>query len=271
MTGRAESAASAGSSSSGTASGQVKSATRTLDIIEYVVSQRRPLVAQEIANALSIPVSSLSYLLATLVERSYLERDGRRYIAGAGLDRLRAYEPTFTLEERIAPLVRTLRIQLNETSSFFIRQDWDAKAIITETSQQALRYAVNSGETAPLHVLSAGKAILASLTEDELDAFFDQSPLQRFTEKTITDEHALRDQIHQIRETGFARTTEEYSLGISGIGHLVVIDGQPAGALAVAMPIVRASEDTDERIRTLLQRTTALLQDQAPSDPTQNQ
>ena len=55
-------------------SSQVKSATRTLDIIEYVVAHPRPLVAQEIATALGIPVSSLSYLLSTLVERDYLVR-----------------------------------------------------------------------------------------------------------------------------------------------------------------------------------------------------
>src|SRR5690606_8553047 len=58
-------------------SSQVTSATRTLDIIEYVVAHPRPLVAQEIATALGIPVSSLSYLLATLVERNYLVREGR--------------------------------------------------------------------------------------------------------------------------------------------------------------------------------------------------
>ena len=52
-----------------TTSSQVKSATRTLDIIEYIVAHDRPLVAQEIAVALGIPVSSLSYLLGTLVDR----------------------------------------------------------------------------------------------------------------------------------------------------------------------------------------------------------
>ena len=59
-------------------SSQVKSATRTLDIIEYIVAHGRPLVAQEIAVALGIPVSSLSYLLGTLVDRGYLAREGRR-------------------------------------------------------------------------------------------------------------------------------------------------------------------------------------------------
>ena len=39
----------------------VKSATRTLDILEFVVGCARPVSAAEIAAALAIPVSSLSY------------------------------------------------------------------------------------------------------------------------------------------------------------------------------------------------------------------
>ena len=108
-------------SDSASQSSQVKSATRTLDIIEYVVAHNRALVAQEIAVALGIPVSSLSYLLSTLVERGYLQREGRRYSAGPGLQRLQARPDGFTLAERAAPLVRTLRVQLNETTSFFVR------------------------------------------------------------------------------------------------------------------------------------------------------
>jgi IclR family acetate operon transcriptional repressor len=115
--------ASPGAQSSSQAS-HVKSATRTLDIIEYVVAHDRPLVAQEIAVALGIPVSSLSYLLGTLVERGYLTRDGRRYLAGPGLERLQTHSHGFTLAERAAPLVRTLRVQLNETASFWVRRDW---------------------------------------------------------------------------------------------------------------------------------------------------
>ena len=63
---------------------------RTLDVIEFVVAHRQGVVAQEIAGALAIPVSSLSYLLATLTERGYLSRSGRRYLPGPGLQRLHA-------------------------------------------------------------------------------------------------------------------------------------------------------------------------------------
>ena len=127
-------------------SSQVKSATRTLDIIEYVAAHSRPLVAQEIAVALGIPVSSLSYLLATLVERGYLAREGRRYSAGPGLERLQAKSGRPSLAERVAPLVRTIRVQLNETTSFWIRSGWDVEAIVTEAGEQALRYSVAAGQ-----------------------------------------------------------------------------------------------------------------------------
>ena len=239
---------------------QVKSATRTLDIIEYVVAHDRPLVAQEIAVALGIPVSSLSYLLGTLVDRGYLAREGRRYSAGPGLQRLQASPGGFSLAERAAPLVRTLRVQLNETTSFFVRSEWDVEAIVTETSEQALRYAVPTGGRLPMHALASGKALLAALPDDELDRYFAEAERQRFTPATVTAEKALRREIAEIRKTGFAVTDEEFSLGIRGIGRVVTIGGEPVGALSVAIPKARFDEAVQRRVMDMLERTASLLE-----------
>jgi IclR family acetate operon transcriptional repressor len=238
---------------------QVKSATRTLDIIEYIVATDRALVAQEIATALAIPVSSLSYLLATLVERGYLLRQGRRYTAGPGLARLQTRGARFTLAERVQPLVRTLRVQLNETASFFIRSGWEMEAIATETSDQALRYAVPTGTRLPMHALASGKALLAELPEDELDRYFGESKREKFTPSTVIGEGPLRKQIAAIRKSGFAMTADEFSLGIRGIGRAVTIDGEVVGAISVAVPQPRYSEAVERRVKDLLGRTVDLL------------
>ncbi len=240
---------------------QVKSATRTLDIIEYVVAHGRALVAQEIATALGIPVSSLSYLLATLVERGYLQRDGRRYSAGPGLARLQASGSGFSLADRTAPLVRTLRVQLDETSSFFIRHEWEIEAIVTESSEQALRYSVPQGRRLPMHALASGKALLSAMPDDELDRYFREVERAAFTDSTVIGEAQLRAQIAATRETGFATTDEEYSLGIIGIGRLVSIGGEPMGSLSVAVPKVRFDAALEARVCGLLARTAALLED----------
>jgi IclR family acetate operon transcriptional repressor len=241
-------------------SSQVKSATRTLDIIEYVVAHPRPLVAQEIATALGIPVSSLSYLLATLVDRDYLVREGRRYSPGPGLEKLQMRAEAYTLADRAAPLVRTLRVQLNETTSFWVREGWEVEALVTESSEQALRYAVPTGNRMPLHPLAAGKALLARLTEAEFDRYFAETERLRYTPSTITAEKALRKEIAQVRQSGFSFTDEEFSLGIVGIGRAVTMGGETIGALSVAVPKVRCDQDTRRRIEDLLERTAALLE-----------
>jgi IclR family acetate operon transcriptional repressor len=241
-------------------SSQVKSATRTLDIIEYVVAHPRPLVAQEIATALGIPVSSLSYLLATLVERNYLVREGRRYSPGTGLDKLQMHEKAYSLAERAAPLVRTLRVQLNETASFWVREGWDVEALVTESSEQALRYAVPIGNRMPMHPLASGKALLGALTDEELDRYFTDTDRKRYTDATVTSEKALRKEIAEVRRTGFSWADEEFSLGIIGIGRVVTSAGEALGALSVAIPKVRCGEPTRRRIEDLLERTAGLLE-----------
>ena len=241
-------------------SSSVKSATRTLDIIEYVVAHPRPLVAQEIATALGIPVSSLSYLLSTLVDRTYLVREGRRYSPGPGLEKLQLKGGTYSLADRAAPLVRTLRQQLNETTSFFVREGWEIEALVTESSDQALRYAVPTGNRLPMHALASGKALLAALPDEELERYFAETTREKFTEATVTGEKALRRELAEIRQTGFAQTDEEFSLGIIGIGRVITIEGEPAGSLSVAIPKVRCTEAVRARVRDLLTRSAGLLE-----------
>lgn len=241
-------------------SSQVKSATRTLDIIEYVVAHPRPLVAQEIATALGIPVSSLSYLLATLVDRDYLVREGRRYSPGPGLQKLQMEAASYSLADRAAPLVRTLRIQLNETTTFWVREGWEVEALVTESSEQALRYAVPTGNRVPMHPLASGKALLAALSDEELDRYFAETTRESFTPGTVTGEEALRAEIAETRRTGFATTDEEFNLGIFSIGRAVTINGEAVGALSVAIPKVRCDEAMRRRVMDLLERTSGLLE-----------
>jgi IclR family acetate operon transcriptional repressor len=242
------------------ASNPVKSAMRTLDVIEYVVANRQGAVAQEIAGALASPVSSLSYLLGTLVERGYLARAGRRYLPGPGLERLRAPQSAMTLEDRVAPLVRALRSELNETSSFMVRRGWEVESLVTEASDHALRYAVDPGTRRPLHALAAGKVLLAWMPPEEQARYFAEAPRQQLTDKTRTEESALRADFARIASEGICVAREEATVGICGVSAPVWIDGELVGALSVAVPAVRFDVAMEERIRALLIRSAAAIQ-----------
>ncbi|MDE2562675.1 MAG: IclR family transcriptional regulator [Sphingomonadales bacterium] len=237
----------------------VKSAMRTLDVIEFVVAHPRGVIAQEISAALQIPVSSLSYLLATLAERGYLVRDGRNYVPGPGLERLRAAKEDLPLADRVAPLVRALRSELNETASFFVRIDDDAEAIVTEASAQALRYAIDPGARRPLHALAAGKAMLSRLCEAELAEYLSHGARARMTAHTRTGEEDLREDLAKVRAEGFCTVCEEATAGICGVAVPAQIGGEMVGAFSVAVPAVRFDAVLEARIKALLLRAAAAL------------
>ena len=231
---------------------QVKSAMRTLDIIEFVVARTEPVQAQEVANALGIPMSSMSYLLSTLCDRNYLVRDGRRYSPGPGLLRLRTPEASLSLEDRFAPMLRAVRTELNETVSLFGLDGWDARVLVTEASGQSLRYAIDPGERRPLHALAGGKALLASLPDDELARYFRESVRERFTGRTLVDEEELRAEIAMVRSTGFAEAREESQSGICSLARPIVLPGQPICSVSIAVPSVRYTDHLRASAKALL-------------------
>ena len=237
----------------------VKSAMRTLDIIEFVVAHPQGPIAQDIAAALDIPVSSTSYLLGTLAERGYLVRDGRRYRAGPGLARLVVAPSALTLADRVEPLVKLLRSELDETTSFMVRTGWEIEARVTEASGQALRYAIEPGQRKPLHSLAAGKAILAQLPEDELARYFAECPRERHTRHTVIEEAPLRAALAEVRRTGLAEAHEENTIGICGLAAPAWLDGVPVGAFAVAVPEVRFTPQLAAKARAALTRAAQAL------------
>ncbi len=237
----------------------VKSAVRALDILETVVRQNRPMAAHEIATTLAIPVSSLSYLLTTLQQRDYLSRSGRHYAPGPALDRLRPDRAAPGLKDLVDPAVRSIRDQLNETVTFFVRKEQVIEALSTEIGLHALRYTVNVGQRAPMHAFSAGKALLATMSDPELNDYLATSDRQRFTPNTICEPDALLQEIANVRATGIARTRDEHTPGLYGLARAVIRDGRALGAFSIAVPATRFSEPFEQRAIELLNRSSKIL------------
>lgn len=237
----------------------VKSAVRALDILELVVRKSRPTAAHEIATTLAIPVSSLSYLLTTLQKREYLKREGRRYVPGPALSRLQPNGRTPHLKEVVDPLVRSIRDQLNETVAFFVVDNCEMLAISSEIGMHSLRFTVDVDQRLPIHAFSAGKALLASMSDDQLKDYLGGSERTRYTSATICDEEAMMRDIAEIRKTGVAHSREEHTPGIFGIGKAVVRNGAPVGAFSVAIPAARYCTSLDQRIIDLLNRSAKIL------------
>ena len=220
----------------------VKSAARAIEAVEHV-ALHGPVNARGIARATGIPESSLSYLLATLVDRGWLaQADDRTYAAGPALARLAAGAQA-PLADRARPFMRALSAATGETACLFIRRGHEIEVLEVELSTHDLRFTPQKGQRMPLHSFAGGKILLARMAPADLDAYFAEARRLPFTERTLTGQPALRRDIALCRSRGYAISLEEHSLGVNGLAVAINDDN----SLSVAIPSARFSEDVETR------------------------
>ena len=92
----------------------------------------------------------------------------------------------------------------------------------------------------PLHASSAGKLLLAELSEPEIDAWLEDHPLQADTDMAIHDEALLRDELRRVRQRGWAAIVDELEVGLTSLSAAVRDhDGALVGMLGISGPTFR--------------------------------
>lgn len=105
-------------------------------------------------------------------------------------------------------------------------------------------YRQKTTKTDYLHLSAAGKAILAHLPDERVEAIIDQHGLVSETMNTITDRKALIDGLETIRVQGYALNDEEEVRGTRAVGAAVLdSEGTPIGGLSVSGPTTRIDDE----------------------------
>ncbi|MDQ7029760.1 MAG: IclR family transcriptional regulator C-terminal domain-containing protein [Ardenticatenia bacterium] len=91
------------------------------------------------------------------------------------------------------------------------------------------------GERVLLHCTAVGKAILAALAPEEVEGFIRRQGLVAFTEHTLTDPEALREELSRVRELGFAVDRGEHEVGTYCVGAAIyTATGRILGSCSVS-------------------------------------
>lgn len=236
--------------------GGVKSAQRTLDILELLTRRQAPMSFTEIAEALGYPRSSLHHLLRTLVRAGWAELDpvGKRYTLGirawqAGNAYLRAVD----LAERARPFLERVRDQFDDTVQLAVRDGRFNVYIAKVEGSQVLVLASSIGRRLAAHATGVGKVLLADLSQAEREAVLYRQPLERFTPNTITEPAELEAELAAIRDRGHGVDNAEYTVGVRCVAAPVRDHtGRVVAGMSVSVPTVRFEPDRVERARQLL-------------------
>ena len=222
---------------------------KTLEVCE-AVSVHQPIGVRELAREIDMPKSSVQRSLETLQAAGWLVRsEGGRWSLSLRCAVIggRAGQAA-TLRDLARPAMEQLR-EITDESVRLWAPDGDRIVLLENMeSRQAVRSVLQPGGiTIPLHASAAGKAMLARMSEDEVDQLLAQ-PLIALTPQTITDPAVLREQLHSIRRKGYAETHREAWKDVGAVAAAICDpSGRPVAAIALALPMHRLTQQLTRR------------------------
>jgi IclR family acetate operon transcriptional repressor len=202
----------------------------------------------EVARAARLPVPTAHRILAALTGRRYLARDERtrRFRLGpAALELGGRARAVLDLRQAALPVLRRLARETDETALLTVPNSERDRSVCLERveSSQPLRLSVEPGRRLPLHAGASQKALLAFLAEEEIERLAAGS-LERLCGATITAADALRENLAEVRERGWAISFEETNVGVWGVAvPLLDEDGTAVAAVGLAGPSARLTPD----------------------------
>lgn len=225
----------------------VKSALRTLQVLELFAELRRPLTLGDLARHMAIPKSSCLALLATLADRGYLHRlgvEGSYYPTRRWLDQAQQVAGHDSLGAELQASLRRLQAASGETAiAAVLRHDRSVYLDVVE-SEELVRFTARAGDSKPLHVSASGRAQLGLLGDDELTALVAGLKMERITARSRTSPRALRQAVLQERERGWSVNLGEYRSDVISIAAGVLLHGTPH-SLVIAAPYQRIESRVD--------------------------
>lgn len=242
----------------------VKSATRVLDLFEFLGRWDAEKTHTEIAEELGIPKSSLTQLLKTLLQRGYLNYFplSKGYGLGPAIATLAKREnDSGDLVTAAGPILSWMSTETQETCAInFIKGD-KSEVVASVMGSQRLSYTMRSGDVAPLYATSGGKALLSGLPDVMLEEYLSRVSFEPITPNTILSTDRLREELAKVRQTGFAYVNEEFTPGIAGVAMAVVSpSGHPLASLNVAIPVSRFDQNKKALCETIIRRAVETLQ-----------
>ncbi len=222
----------------------VKSASRTLDIIEFIVKSAKPPNFTVIRNHMDIPKSSLSLLLHELVNCDYLDFDpeARVYYPGLKLIQISASCINNTnISREISLGIKRLSDDFGETTHAGILDGRHIVYIAKHHGSRDVSVVATIGYRIPAHATAIGKVLLATLPAAELNARVGSVQLERYTDNTITDFAALTAELVRVAAQGYAVDDQEIIPGgICVAAPIVDKTNKTVAALSVTMAAGRA-------------------------------
>lgn len=230
-----------------------QSIQRAFQIIEVLSNNRESMRLQDIADAVSLPASTVLRMLNSLQQHDYVFQnpDSARYSLSLKFARIGALVCSkYKIRDIMHPHLLVLSYKCKASVGLALEEPPYAVYVDVSWGTTDLpQVMIRLGQRIPMHCTAAGKIMLADYSDDELQQYLRSANLKQYSPSTICSSDDLAYEINKIKRNGYAQDNQEFILGVNAIGKLV-LDHTDEGRAAVSVnfPSIRLSDDYQKQI-----------------------
>lgn len=223
----------------------VQSVQRSLKILK-LFEENGQLSLNDISEYMELSKSTVYGLVNTLVCEDFLEQNDETKKYKLGIKNFELgnyYQKRLDIRKELRPLIENLVEQFHET--VHLARHYHGEVIYIDKVEGSDFSIVSSqiAQRAPMHCTGVGKVQLAHLPDEYLEDYIFSKPLKKYTDKTITTKELLKNELMNIRNSGYAFDNEEIEVGLRCVAVAILgHDGKPMAAVSISAPTGRMSD-----------------------------
>jgi len=239
----------------------VKSASRTLEVLELFAEERRPMRLHEIYTRLGYPQSSATNLLKSMVVTGYLNynRTGRTYLPTMRVGALGSWLPGYIYsDESYRWLVNELQQRTDETVGLVMQNDLFVQYILLQAPDHEFKMPPPAGTMRLAVDSAAGLALMTEMKDREIDMICRYTNYYQMAERQRFSLDEVMREIRWARQVGNVYLARKPTPEVSSIAMILgeKIHGIPlaVGVGGFADRIARAQYDIIETMKDCIAR-----------------
>jgi len=239
----------------------VKATRVSFDVVE-TLQELDGAGVTEVAEHLGLPRSTAHDHLRTLEELELVVNEDGTYRAGTRFLEFGGYvRRGMKVFEVAKPELKKLAEQTGEHTNLMVEEHGRGVFLYKTEGENAVKLDTYNGYRVPLQTTALGKAIMAHMPEERVRDILERHGMPAVTDRTVTDEDVLFEQLEEVRERGYAVDVEERVLGMRCIAAPILNDSEVLGAISVSGPKNRMQGDRfEEEIPSQVLRTANVIE-----------
>jgi IclR family acetate operon transcriptional repressor len=239
--------------------GKNQSLIRALTLLERLSEAPGGVSLTDLSQQLGMPAATVHRLLSTFEEFDFVEQDAEPGMWFIGLKAFTVGNAFLKRRDFVAsarPHMHRLVEQCGETVNLGVIDQGEVVFISQVESQEVMRMIVRLGSRSPIHASGVGKALLANMPEQRVAGILQRRGLERYTDHTIDNPAALRKELEQVRQQGYALDDEEHAVGLRCIASPIFDEnGQALAAISLSGPKARIVDNRVSELGNAIHQT----------------